>query len=65
MYARYELCSRTIVIIILQKELPCLLVQRGFRIGVNQKTLDSDKDVGNAVCRLPILLEGIHADLTR
>lgn len=56
MNARYQFCAGKIAIVILQQEFPSFLIQRRFRIGVDQQTLDRHEYVGDPEGRLPILL---------
>ena len=65
MYARDQPRTLTIAIVVLQQQLPGLLVERRLRIGIDEKALHRDKDMSNPICRLPILLERVDTDLAR
>lgn len=58
-----ELRTRAVALVVLHEHLSCLLVQCRFRIGINEEAFDGNKNVLDAVCRLPVLLQGIHANL--
>lgn len=49
MYARYELGTLTVTLVILLEQLASLLVECRVRIRVNEQALDGDEDVSNAV----------------
>lgn len=63
MYARDQLRPRAIIIIIFQQQFSRLFIQRRFGIGKNEKAFHSYKDVADAVCRLPILLQRVDTYL--
>ena len=63
MYTRDQPRTLTIAIVVLQQQLPGLLVERRLGIGINEKALHRDKDMSNPICRLPILLERVDTDL--
>ena len=63
MDTRDELCATTIARIFLQQKSARLLVQRRLGIGVYKQAFDGDEDVSDSVLRLPILLQGVDADL--
>lgn len=62
MYTRDQLRSATIAAIILQQQLPRLLVECGFRIWVDQQALYGYQDVLDPVRRFPVLFERVDAD---
>lgn len=62
MYTRDQPRSATIAAIILQQQFPRLLVECGFRIGVDQQALYGYQDVLDPVRRLPVLFERIDTD---
>lgn len=64
MDARYQPSTGTIILIVLQKNFTRLLIEGRFRVWVDKKALYSHKDVTNAIRRLPIFLQCIHADFT-
>ena len=64
MNARDQLCSSTIVLVIFKQLLSSLLVERRLGVRVDEQALDRDEDVADAVRRLPVLLERVHANLT-
>lgn len=49
---------------VLQQQLARFFIERALRIGIYQKTLDCDQDMREPIRRLPVLLEGVHANLT-
>ena len=56
--------SLAIVVIVLEQQLPCLLIQGGLWIRVDQKTFDGHQDVPNAIRGLPIFLQCVDANLS-
>ena len=61
----YELCPRAITLIVLLEKLARFFIQSGVRVRVDEQALDGNEDVRDAVRRLPVLLERVHADVTR
>ncbi len=59
----HELGSLGIVLILLKKELTSLLIQSRLGIRVNKKTANHHKHVLDAQGRIPVLLQGVDADL--
>jgi hypothetical protein len=49
MHTCYKLGARAVCIIVLQEELPRLLVKCALRIGIDKEALDCHEDVGNAI----------------
>ena len=52
-------------VVVLQEELARFFVERGLGVRVDEQALDGDEDVRDAVGRLPVLLERVHADVAR
>lgn len=46
--ARYQSRTRAIAIVVLQQEFPSFLIQGGFRIRIDQQTLDCQEYMTNA-----------------
>lgn len=65
MHRRHQFGMLAIILVLFQQHLPRRLIQRGFRIRVDQETLDRDEDVRDPVLALPVLLERVHANLSR
>lgn len=61
-YTGEKLRTRAISLVVLHEHFTCFLVEGRFRIGVDQEAFNGHKDVSDAVCRLPILLESVHTD---
>jgi hypothetical protein len=64
MYSRDELCPRSVTFVVLQQFPARFLVQRALGIRIDQEALDGDEDMLDPICRLPVLLERVHTDLT-
>ena len=64
-HAGHQLCAAAVGVVVLQEELPGLLIERGLGVRVDEQALDGDEDVRDAVRRLPVLLERVHTDLSR
>jgi len=57
-----ELRPRTVTVVVLQQQLPSLLVQRRLRVRVNEQTFHGNEDMADSVGRLPILLQRVDTD---
>jgi hypothetical protein len=64
-HAGYQPRATAVVGVVLQQQLPRLLVECGLGIRVYQETFDSDQNVLDPVRRLPVLLQGVDTDLAR
>ena len=65
MYTGDELCAIAVALVVFQQELPRFLVERRFRVGVDEETFDGNKDMSDSVFLLPILLQSIDTNLLR
>ena len=63
MHAGHQFRMSPIILVILQQQLPRVLIQRGLGVGVYQKTFNGHEDMPDPVLLLPILLQRVHADL--
>lgn len=65
MHTRNQPRPITITLIILQQQLPRLLIQRRLWVGIDEEAFDGYEDMADPVRRFPVLFEGVDADLTR
>ena len=65
MYLCVELGSVEVCVVLLEQQLARLLVECGLGVGDDQKTLDGEEDVLDPQVRLPVLLQGVHTNLSR
>lgn len=63
MHTRDKTRSRAVRLVVLQQQFPSLLIERRFRVWVYKEALDRDENVRDAVRRLPVFLERVHANL--
>ena len=47
--ARYQFRTRAVAIVVLQQEFPGFLIQGGFRVGIDQQTLDRHEYMTNPI----------------
>lgn len=64
-HAGNQLGSITVVVVVIQQELSSFLIQSGFRVGVYKETFHGNKNMANAIARLPVFLQRIDTNLAR
>ena len=65
MDTRNKLRAVAIAVVVLQQQLPGLLIQRRVRIRIDKQALDSHEYVADPVLALPVLLQRVDTDLAR
>lgn len=59
----HKLGMPSILLVVLQEELACFLIQRRLREWLDKEAPDHKQHMSDAKIRLPVLLEHIHADV--
>lgn len=62
MNAGDELGSAAVTFVVFQQKLAGFFVQSRFGIGIDEKAFDGNENVPDAICRLPVFLQSVHAN---